>query len=100
MSPHGMAHELFAGVPWSRYLNEMSRDDAYGDEITLRAIANVYGVHIRIVSTFEQDAMTGMAPTSCCKSRAITVGHCDENNDIHYVVLGQQGEVSECSRIC
>ena len=30
--------ELFAGIPWSQYLNEMGIDQAYGDEIIFGAI--------------------------------------------------------------
>ena len=30
--------ELFAGIPWSQYLNEMGIDQTYGDEIIFGAI--------------------------------------------------------------
>ena len=34
---------------WSQYLSEMGRDGTYGDEITLRAIANIFGIEIIVV---------------------------------------------------
>lgn len=47
ISPDGF--RTFAGILWSQYLNEMKRDGTYGDEITLRAIANVFGIEIIVV---------------------------------------------------
>ena len=30
--------DLFAGIPWSQYLNEMGIDQTYGDEVIFGAI--------------------------------------------------------------
>ena len=45
--------ELFAGIPWSQYLAEMARDGTYGDEITLRAISNMFNVEIVVVDKMD-----------------------------------------------
>ena len=34
----GIPLELFAGIPWEKYLRQMETDGTYGDEITLQAI--------------------------------------------------------------
>ena len=46
--------EIFAGIPWSQHLNGMGRDGNSGEEVTLRAIANVFGNEIFVVSTLGQ----------------------------------------------
>ena len=43
--------ELFAGVPMEQYLYEMSLERTYGDELTLRVIANMLSVEVFIIST-------------------------------------------------
>ena len=35
--------EIFSGILWSQHLNGMGRDGDYGEEITLRAYANIFG---------------------------------------------------------
>ena len=51
---NGIPLAFFAGVPWEQYLQEMQMDGIYGDEITLRAIPNIFNVEIIIVSTLGQ----------------------------------------------
>ena len=44
---------------WNQYINEMSSDGTYGDEIILRVVSNIYNVEIDIVSTLgQQEAQT------------------------------------------
>ena len=31
------SYELFVGIPWSEYLNEMLFDETYGNQVTLNA---------------------------------------------------------------
>ena len=40
-APDGMPLELFVGMPWSEYLQQMISDGTYGDQLTLQAIANL-----------------------------------------------------------
>ena len=41
---HGMHLELFTGLSWQQCLEEMSKSGTYSDEITLRAMANMFNV--------------------------------------------------------
>ena len=47
----GEPFELFVGIPWSECLNEMLSDKTYGDQITLNAVAHLYNVCIRVISS-------------------------------------------------
>ena len=44
LTDDGSPLELFAGMPWCQYLEEMAKDGTYGDEITLRAMANLFNI--------------------------------------------------------
>ena len=46
LAQDGFPLELFVGVPWSQYLENMTHNGAYGDHITLQATANVYNVEL------------------------------------------------------
>ena len=46
--------EIFAGIPWIQHLNGVGRDGNYGEEVTLRANANIFGNEIFFVSTLGQ----------------------------------------------
>ena len=48
---NGVPRELFTGVPMEQYLYEMSLKGKYGDEITFRAIANIFNVEVVIILT-------------------------------------------------
>ena len=48
---NGVLIELFVGVPMEQYLYEMSLERTYGDELTLRVIANMLSVEVFIIST-------------------------------------------------
>ena len=47
--PDGFPMEIFAWIPLGQYLNKMRRDGNYGEEITLPAIANIFGNEIFVV---------------------------------------------------
>ncbi len=49
-------------MKWDDYLNEMSRDGTYGDEITLRAVSEIYNVEINIVSTLGHGGFRRISP--------------------------------------
>ena len=52
----GQTYELFAGIPWSSYLNEMCLNGIYGDHITLDTISRMYNVHIQVISSLAPQA--------------------------------------------
>lgn len=92
VGPDGTPLELFAATPWSDYVTQMARNGTYGDEITLRAISNIYNIEIRIVSTLGSDAATVILPSDSNSTGQITLGHFHETQGIHYVVLQREQE--------
>lgn len=86
VSPDGMNVELFAAVPWSIYLQIMSRVPTYVDEITLRVISSVYGFELSLLG---QHVMVDIASDTFSRG-LITINHFDEKNGIHYVVLNTE----------
>ena len=47
----GMPLELFAATPWAEYLHSMAMNCTYGDQITLKEVADLYNIEIVVVST-------------------------------------------------
>lgn len=54
-APDGMPLELFVGMPWSEYLQQMMTDGTYSDQLTLQAIANLYQIELDIISSSGED---------------------------------------------
>ena len=54
----GSPLELFAAMPWSEYLNTMSQNSTYGDQLTLEAMGNLYLVEIIVISSFGPEGRT------------------------------------------
>ena len=48
---NGISLQDFTARPLHEYLNEMAKDGVYGDEITLKCIANLFSIEIIIIST-------------------------------------------------
>ena len=85
---------FFDGVPWEQYLQEMQMDGTYGDEITLRAISNIFNVEIIIVSTLGQGRRVEIVSENADPFARITLGHFVEGHGEHYVTLEDLNEVS------
>ena len=47
----GQPYELFGGIPWSSYLNEIRLNGTHGDHITLDSTSRINNVHIQIISS-------------------------------------------------
>ena len=47
----GQPDELFGGLPWSSYLNEIRLNGTHSDHITLDSISRINNVHIQIISS-------------------------------------------------
>ena len=84
---YGWPLELYVGVPWSEYLNQMSHIGTYGDELTLRAVSNIFNIELTIVSTLGIDGMVTISPTGLVPLTRFCLGHFAEGEGIHYVVL-------------
>jgi len=89
-TPDGFPMELFAGMPWSQYLNRMQRDGTYGDKITLRAIANIFNIEITVVSTLGQEGLVSIRPEDSEPLSRMILGHFAEGQGVHYIVLASQ----------
>ena len=87
LSQDGFPLELFVGVPSSQYLANMSHNGAYGDHITLQAMANVYNVELVVTSSLGPDAQTIISPQNSEPIASFTLGHLAENDGIHYACL-------------
>lgn len=85
----GVSLGLFAGIPWQQYLQEMARDGTYGDEITLRAISNIFNVEITIVSTLGQEGRVEIFPENTIPFERVILGHFAEGQGDHYITLDE-----------
>ena len=87
ISPDGFLLELFAGILWCQYLNEMKRNGTYGEEITLRALANVFGIEIIVVSTLGQQGLVHIQPENSEPLSPVIFGNFAEGQGFHGDVL-------------
>ena len=94
MTDDGSPLELFAGMPWCQYLEEMAKDGTYGDEITFRAMANLFNIEILVVSTLGNEGLVRITPDNSDPFGQIILGHFAEGQGFHYVVLHQLQEVN------
>ena len=91
----GIPLELFAGIQWEKYLRQMETDGTYGDEITLRAISNIFNVRIIVVSTLGQRGRVEILPENAIPFGRIILGHFAEGHGDHYAVLDDLNPMSE-----
>lgn len=72
---------------WSEYLEDMAKEGTWGDNMTLYAVANCYGVRIRVISSLSRahDRIIRPGPQCAVSSNTeLVVGHIDE---FHYFSL-------------
>ena len=65
----------------------MSHNDAYGEHITLQAMANVCSVELVVISSLGPGAQTIISPQNSEPIASFTLGHFAENDSTHYVCL-------------
>ena len=65
----------------------MGRDGTYGDEITLRAIVNIFGIETVVVSTLGQQGLVHIQLEDSEPLSRVILGHFAEGRGFHYVVL-------------
>lgn len=75
---------------WESFLDRMSRDGEYGNEIILRAICHCYNINVHVLSTLNEEAFTSYRAASD-DSYTIFLGH--DHNSQHYVILKPIGEI-------
>ena len=81
-------------TPWSSYIQQMRKSGTFGDELTLRAVANLFNFKITVVSTLGEDAMAIISPASNGPLTRFTIGNFAEGQGDHYVVL-EPGNIHE-----
>ena len=59
---NGVPIELLAGVPMEQYLYEMYLETIYGDEITHRAIENIFRVEVNIILILGEHGRVNILP--------------------------------------
>lgn len=70
---------------WDEYLEKMAKNGEWGDHLILVAVANVYGISIRVISHLSHDHERTISPECPVNSdKQLVVGHVSE---LHYVSL-------------
>ena len=69
-------------------------DRPYGDEITLRAISNIFNVEKLIFSTLRQGGKVEIVPENTNPFARITLGHFAERQKEYYMTLADLNEAS------
>ena len=65
----------FSNIPWDDYIQQMDIEGTYGNELTLRAFANIFNIEIEIVSTLGNDGRVSINPENSNPLGRITLGH-------------------------
>ena len=91
----GISLELFVGMPWHQYVMQMARDGTYGDEITLRAVSNMFNVQVTVVSTIGEEAQVDILPEHSHPIKRIFLGHFAEGQGDHYLSIKSVIEIDE-----
>ena len=89
----GQPYELFAAIPWDQYLIEMSQDETFGDQITLQAIADLYSVHIGIVSTLGPQGSVDINEEN--GTQTLILGHFAEGQGDYHICLRQNTNLDD-----
>eukprot|EP00884_Botryococcus_braunii_P020391 jgi/Botrbrau1/7035/Bobra.0165s0058.1 len=73
MRSHREEFEPFLDEQFDRYLREMSRNGTWGDELTLRAISDGYGVVVNVITSEQHNWFMRYYPTDKKLSNEIFV---------------------------
>ena len=68
----GQLYELFVGIPWSEYLNEMLSDQTYDGQITLNTVAHLCNVCIRVIASLAPQTSVNQGNT---QQQTLILGH-------------------------
>ena len=83
----GYSIERFTRIRWNQHLNEMGSDGNYGGEITLRAITNIFGIEIFVVSTLGQQGLVDIQPEDLEPLSPLILGDYTEGECFYHIVL-------------
>ena len=85
----------FLDMGWDDYLCEMQSDGTFGDEITLRAMSEIFNVEFEVISTLGPAARQIITPHNSVAMTRLHLGHFAENKGTHYVALNPNQEDGE-----
>ena len=89
-SVNGEVVREFSNIPWDDHIQQMNIKGTYGDELTLRAFANIFIIEIEIVSTLGNDGRVSINQENSNPLGRITLGHFAEDQVDHYVCLQRE----------
>ena len=84
---NGTPLDFYMDVPFSNYLKCMSIDGTIGNEITLRAAAELFNIEFVIISILGRAAEATITPQNFAPQSWVYLGHFAENHGEHYIVL-------------
>ena len=65
----------------------MQQDGTYGDELTLRTMADMYNIEFSVMSTYGREGQITVSPINFQPRGVAVSGHLAEGQGYHYVVL-------------
>ena len=74
---------------------EIQSDGKFGDEITLRAMSEIFNVEFEVISTLGPAARQIITPHNSVAMTRLHLGHFAENEGTHYVALNTNQEDCE-----
>ena len=74
---------------WEDYLREIQSDGTFGDEITLRAMLEIFNVEFKVTSTLRPAARQIITPHNSVAMARLHLGYFAENEGIHYVTFNR-----------
>ena len=85
-----MPLEMFLGIPFSQYLQEMATNGSYGDELTLRIALNIHNLDITLISSSRCEGQLEINPIEFQSLERIVLGHFAGGYGEHNVGLNQE----------
>ena len=79
--------DFYIDIPFSNYLNRMSINRTFGDEITSRAAAELFNSKFFIISSLGRAAEEIITPQNVALQGLVYQRHFVENHGENYVVL-------------
>ena len=83
----------FSNIPWDDYIQQMDIEETYGDELSLRAFANIFNIEIEMVSILNNDGRVSINPENSDPLGRVPLEHFAEGQGDHYVCF--QREIAE-----
>ena len=82
----------FLDMGWEDYLREMEGDGTSSDEITQRAMSEIFNVGLEVISTLGPAARQSITPDNSVAIARLHLVHVAENESIHDVALDPNQE--------